>query len=111
MFSSLKDSLSSSAAKSMIASRLERYGKLTDLRIRSREKTISAEVLLEGEEIPISIVIERYRIIGKNGENALVVEAVSASRQWLQNLLQDVLVDKPIAVPSIVLLALGKSEG
>ena len=106
MFSSLKDSLSSSAAKSMIASRLERYGKLTDLRIRSRDKTIFAEVLLEGEEVPIGIQVERYRIIGKSGENAVVVEAVTASRPWLQNLLQDLLVDKPIPVPSVVLLAL-----
>ena len=110
MFSGIKDSLTSTAAKSLLASRLDRYGKLTDLRIRSREKTISAEILLEGEEQPVSIQIERYRIIGKSGENALVVEGISASRPWLQNLLQDLLVDKPLPVPSIILIALGKAE-
>lgn len=110
MFSGIKDSLASSAAKSLLASRMDRYGKLTDLRIRSREKTISAELLLEGEELPVFIRIERYRIIGKSGENAMVVESVTASRPWLQNLLEDLLVDKPIPVPSILLLALGKPE-
>ena len=49
MFSGLKDSLTSSAARSLLASRLDRYAKLTDLRISSREKTISAELVLEGE--------------------------------------------------------------
>jgi len=110
MFNGIKDSLASSAAKSMIASRLDRYGKLTDLRIRSREKTISIELLLEGEEIPVRIEIERYRIIGKTGENALIIEQVSVSRPWLQNLLDDLIVGKPLPVPSVVLFALGKSD-
>lgn len=110
MFTSLKDSLSSTAAKSLLASRLDRYGKLTDLRIRSREKSISAELTLEGEEIPVSIQIERYRVTGTGGEYAVVIESVTASRPWLQNLLEDLLLGKPLPVPSIVLIALGKPE-
>jgi hypothetical protein len=110
MFSGIKDSLTSSAAKSLLASRLERYGVLNELRIRSREKTIHAEIALEGEELPVTVQIERYRIVAKDGENTLQVESVVASRPWLQNLLQDLLVEKPIPVPSIVLLALGKPE-
>jgi hypothetical protein len=110
MFASLKDSLSSAAAKSLLASRLERYGKLTDLRIRSRDKCISAELVLEGEEIPVGIQIERYRIIGTAGEYAVVVEGVTASRPWLQNLLEDLLLEKPLPVPAILLIALGKPE-
>lgn len=110
MFNALKDSLSSTAAKSLLASRLDRYGKLTDLRIRSREKVIFAELMLEGDEIPVGIQVERYRMIGKSGEYAMVVESVTASRPWLQNLLQDLLVERPLPVPSIVLIALGKPE-
>ena len=110
MFGGIKDSLTSSAAKSMLASRLDRYGKLTELQIRSREKTIVLELLLEGEEIPLGIQVERYRTTGKSGDYALVVEQVSATRPWLQNLLQDLLVEKPMPVPAIVLLALGKPE-
>lgn len=110
MFNGIKDSLSSTAAKSLLASRIDRYGKLTDLRIRSREKTITVELVLEGEEVPVGIQVDRYRITGKAGENLLVIESVTASRPWLRNLLQDLLVGKPIPVPSLVLLALGKSE-
>lgn len=110
MFTGLKDSLTSSAAKSLLASRLDRYGKLTELRIRSRDKTISAELVLEGDDVPVAIQIERYRITGTGGEYALVVESVTASRPWLQNLLQDLLVNKALPVPSMVLIALGKPE-
>lgn len=110
MFNGLKDSLSSTAAKSLLASRIDRYGKLTELRIRSREKTVFVEILLEGEDEAVGIHIDRYRVIGKGGEPAVVVEAVTASRPWLQNLLQDLLVGKPLPVPAVVLLALGKPE-
>ena len=110
MFGDLKDSLSSTAVKSLLASRLDRYGKLTDLRIRSREKTITAELMLEGEEIPVTIQIERYRMTGKTGDYAVVVENVKASRPWLETILQDLLVERPLPVPAMVLLALGKPE-
>lgn len=110
MFNSLKDSLASTATKTLLASTLDRYGKITDLRIRSREKTITAELLLEGDEIPVSIAITRYRITGKTSDYAIVVESVTASRPWIENLLRDLIVDKPLPVPALVLLALGGSQ-
>lgn len=110
MFSGIKDSLASTAAKSLIASRIDRYARLTDLRIRSREKTISAELLLEGEEASVAITIGSYRVITTDGGYAAVVENVTASRPWLQNLLQDLLVEKPLAVPQLLLVVLGRPE-
>ncbi len=94
----------------MLASRLDRYGKLTELSLRSREKTIHAELLLEGEAEPVTIRVERYRIVRQGSDYALVIENVTASRMWLENLLQDLLLDKPLPVPPVVLLALGKVE-
>lgn len=110
MFHNLKDSLASSAAKTLLASTLERYGEISDLRIRSRERFISAELLLKGDEVPVSIEISRYRITGKGSEHAIVIESVTASRSWIQNLLDDLLVEKPLPVPAILLLALGGSQ-
>ncbi len=110
MFAGIKDSLASTAARSMLASRIDRYARLTDLRIRSREKTISVELLLEGEEAPVAITIGSYRVISRSGEYAVVVENVTATRPWLQNLLQDLLVEKPLTVPQVILIALGRPE-
>jgi hypothetical protein len=107
MFGGIKDSLTSSAAKSFIAARITRYGNLTELRINSREKTILADVLLQGEAEPIRIEVSRYRIVIKDGEPLLMIEAVRASRAWLDNLLEDLLVGRELPVPSMALVALG----
>jgi hypothetical protein len=107
MFGGIKDSLTSSAAKSFIAARITRYGNLTELRINSREKTILADVLLQGEAEPIRIEVSRYRIVMKDGEPLLMIEAVRASRAWLDNLLEDLLVGRELPVPSMALVALG----
>jgi hypothetical protein len=107
MFGGIKDSLTSSAAKSFIAARITRYGNLTELRINSREKTILADVLLQGEPEPIRIEVSRYRIVIKDGEPLLMIEAVRASRAWLDNLLEDLLVGRELPVPSMALVALG----
>ncbi|GAA5117701.1 hypothetical protein GCM10023212_06950 [Luteolibacter yonseiensis] len=110
MFGGIKDSLTSVAAKSLLASRLERYGKLTEFHLSSRDRTISAEILLEGELEPVAIHIGRYRIKAEAEEYLLEVEEISVSRIWLQNLLEDLLVGKPLPVPAMLLLALGKPE-
>lgn len=106
MLSGIKDSLASSAAKSFIAGRLERYAKLTDLRIHSRERAISLEMLLEGEKLPIRVE-GRYRVTALDGANHITIEGIGATRPWLNNLLEDLLVGKPLPIPAIALLAFG----
>ncbi len=110
MFGGIKDSLASSAAKAMLAGRIERYGRLLDLRIRSREKTIGAVMTLAGESDEVRIEVTRYRVVASGGEYALVIESITTSREWLQLLLEDFLVGKPIPVPSVATLALGGPE-
>ena len=111
MFGNLKDSLASSAAKSLLSGRIERYGRLTELRIRSREKTIRVEMLLSGETEDLKIAVERYRVTGMAGAHMLVIERIRASRQWVQLLLEDFVVGVPIPIPSVALVALGGSDG
>ena len=110
MFGGIKDSLASSAAKAVLAGRIERYGRLLDLRIRSREKTIGAVLMLAGESEEVRIDVSRYRVIASGAEHALVIESITTSREWLQLLLEDFLVGKPIPVPSVATLALGGPE-
>ena len=110
MFGGFKDSLASSAAKAMLAGRIERYGRLLDLRIRSREKTIGAVLMLAGESEEVRSEVTRYRVVASGGEHTLVIEGIATSREWLQLLLEDFLLGKPIPVPSVATLALGGSE-
>jgi hypothetical protein len=107
MFGGIKDSVASGAAKALLAGRVERYGRLLDLRIHSRERTLAASVLLAGESEEIRLEVGRYRISGARGQHVLVIERISASREWLQLALEDFLIDRPIPIPSLALLALG----
>lgn len=111
MLGNLKDSIASSAAKKLLEGKIDRYGRIVDLRIRSKAKMIYVEVLLTGEEKEICIDISKYRITGKAGEHVLTVEEAQCSREWLQLLIQDFLVGKPIPVPSVALIALGGADG
>ncbi len=110
MFGGIKDTLASAAAKSLLASRMDRYGKLTELHLNSKEKSVTAEVVLEGEVEPVAIHIGRYRVGGEPGKHTVTVESVEVSRVWLKNLLEDVLVGKELPVPTLLLVALGKPE-
>lgn len=71
---------------------------------------MSAEIVLVGESVPVTLEIGKYHITGTSGNHALVVDQVKASRPWLQNLLEDVLLGKPLPIPSLALIALGKVD-
>ena len=110
MLEGLRDGLASGAVKSLLGGRIERYGRLLDLRIHSRARSLSAVVLLAGEREEIAAEVGKYRIVGERGAHALVVDRVSASREWIQLLLEDFLVGKRLPIPSLALLALGGVE-
>ncbi|MEK7949293.1 hypothetical protein [Luteolibacter soli] len=111
MLGALKDNLASRAAKSMLAGRIERYGQLTELRIRSKEKMLLVQVMLTGEADEIIIVVDRYRIMpAEGGKIAIVIEAITASREWLQLVLEDFVVGQAIPIPAVAAMALGKPD-
>ena len=107
MLEGLRDGLASGVVKSLLGGRIERYGRLLDLRIHSRGRSLSAVVLLAGEREEIEVEVGKYRIVGERGAHALVVERASASREWIQLLLEDFVVGKRLPIPSLALLALG----
>ena len=111
MFGNLKDSLASSAVKSLLTARLERYGRVTELRIRSRDKTLLVQLMLAGERDELTVEVGRYRIIGSAGAHSIVVESIRASREWLQLALEDFVVGKPFPIPTVALVALGGADG
>ena len=67
-------------------------------------------MVVSGETEDLKIEVERYRVTGMAGAHLLVIERIRASRQWVQLLLEDFVVGKPIPIPSVALVALGGSE-
>ena len=60
MFTAAKDALASRAAIVWVNQRIARYGRVQDLKIDSRRRTVEISCLLDGELTPIAIKIGNY---------------------------------------------------
>ena len=82
--------------------RLKRYGDLRSLDLDSSTQTVSASILLSGEELPLVVSEARYRL-ERNGEQALLVLfGLKLSKPWLQNLIEDQAPEIRLRVPDLV---------
>ena len=89
MFHAAKDALTSRAAQTWANHLIARYGKLQDLTIDTRRKTVEVTCLLDGEATPVTIRIENYGVETDGDKKFIRATKFSCSRPWLQNLLMD----------------------
>jgi hypothetical protein len=89
MFNATKDALASRAAQVWANKLIARYGKVQDLKIDSRRKTVEVSCLLDGEPTPITIRIENYVVETEQDKKFIRATDFSCTRPWLQNFLTD----------------------
>ena len=89
MFNAAKDALTSRAAQTWANNLIARYGKVHDLKIDSRRKTLEVSCQLEGEVAPITIKVGHYVVEAEGDKRFLRASDFSCSRPWLQNVLAD----------------------
>ena len=89
MFNAAKDALASRAAQAWANHLIARYGKVQDLKIDSRRKTVEVCCLLEGEPSPITIRIENYMVETERDKKFIRATIFHCTRPWLQNFLTD----------------------
>jgi hypothetical protein len=95
-----KDSSVSFILEKALAPKLERYGRLVRLKVDSRAKTATVEVVPKGEPNSVTIWIEKYELTEKSTGTFIVVQRASASREWLGLLIEDFLIGRPWEVPA-----------
>lgn len=106
MFTAAKDALSSQAARHHVNGLIGRYGKVRELKIDSRAKSVDIVCTLHGESEPVTVRIDAYRV-GRDGPAHFVeILACSCARPWLQNLLEDHACGRRIEVPAWAAAAL-----
>jgi len=106
MLNAAKDAFSSKAAQTWANSLIARYGKVQNVKIDSRRKTIEVSCLLDGEPTPITIKIENY-VVEMEGDTKFIRAAnFSCTRPWLQNLLTDFGPKQRIELPPLAAIAL-----
>jgi hypothetical protein len=89
MFNAAKDALASQATKAWVNTLIARYGKVQDLKIDSRRKTVEVSCLLDGEISPVTIRVENYTVETEGDKKFIRATNFSCTRPWLQNLLTD----------------------
>jgi hypothetical protein len=99
MFNAAKDALASQAAKTWANTLMARYGKVQDLKIDSRQKTVEVTCLLDGEISPVTIRIENYTVEIEGDKKFVRATHFSCTRPWLQSLLTDIGHQQRIELP------------
>ena len=89
MFTAAKDVLASKAAQTWANTLISRYGKVQNVKIDSRGKTLVVSCLLDGEPTPITISIENYVVETEQNKKFIRATGFSCTRPWLHNVLKD----------------------
>jgi hypothetical protein len=89
MFHAAKDALASRAAQVWANKLIARYGKVQNLRIDSRRKTVEVSCLLDGELTPITVRIENYVVETERDKKFIRATGFSCTRPWLHRFLTD----------------------
>lgn len=106
MFNAAKDALASRAAQVWANKLIAPYGRVQDLKIDSRRKTVEVSCLLDGEPTPITIRIENYVVETERDKKFLRATAFSCTRPWLQKFLTDFGHRQRIELPPLAAAAL-----
>jgi len=106
MFTASKDALASRAAQTWANSLIARYGKVQEVKIDSRRKTVEVTCLLNGEPSSITIGILNYVIDSEEGKKFVRATEFRCTRPWLQSVLTDFGHRKRVELPSWAAAAL-----
>ncbi len=94
MIKSLRDKLVSRVMKAVVdKTGLSRYGEMNSFSWSSKTSELNCELLLQGEVSAVHLCLKLER----NAANQLVIFGASASREWLNLLLADLLI-KPLEI-------------
>jgi len=99
MLQKMKDKALSQGAKIAINKQIEAYGKILSLNLDSKQKSITMEVMLEGEMEALGIHIDEYELKETNGQHQLIIKGVKTSRVWINTVASAYLVGKAFDVP------------
>lgn len=98
--------MASRGVQMYLNSLLAPYGKLTELRINSKARSIEGVCLLDGESSPIAIAVGSYVIEVDGSKRILRVVECTCSRAWAQALLKNLVEGRPLELPAWAAAAL-----
>lgn len=106
MFTAARDALTSRAAQTWANQLISPYGKVQDVRIDSRLKSLEVSCLLDGEIAPIKIRVENYTVESTRDKKFIRAGSFTCNRAWLQRFLNDHGLERKIELPGWAAAAL-----
>jgi len=101
MFSKIVDKVKN-IPKDMINKHiLNKYGKMLDLKLDIKNKSIDTNILLNGEDKAILVHIDKYEMIQKADKYFIILYGIHTSREWINLLAKDHIEGKEFIVPSV----------
>jgi hypothetical protein len=92
----LKNFAATAARQTLNSTWLLPYGTLTELEIDAKNHTLALALELKGETQPIQIRIKHYELVERENETFLELGEIETSREWVNTLLREHLLDKVI---------------
>ena len=68
----------------------------------SKQKNLEIRLIPNGETEEVVLTVKRYELEKDGEEVKLFIREVFCSREWINNLAEEFLVDKSLAVPAFV---------
>jgi hypothetical protein len=96
----VKDSGASTAIERWLGRELADYGEVLDFKISSAERHAQLHVLLKGEKAALTVTIEDYELSSQGGEDFIIVKRAHASREWVNSVLRNFLINKKHKIPA-----------
>jgi len=88
------------ALREYLRHRIKEYGVVERVVIDAKKRMIHIELLPKGEERPISVTVEGFSVHREGEEYLLSLHRITASREWLERLLQNFVAGRPLPIPA-----------
>ena len=76
-----------------------KYGTIREFWLDSARKQAHLDLLLRGESHPVEIFVQRYELLEEERQTCLVIREATASRPWINLLIQDYLIGRNHPLP------------
>lgn len=96
----VKDSGASAAIKTWLAREMADYGEVLDFTFNSGERSVLMHVQLKGEREPLTVQVTDYEVARRADGDYIVVKKARASREWVNAVLRNFVIEKPHKIPS-----------
>ena len=95
----VKDTGASAAIEHWLARELAAYGDVLAFNFSSRDRSVEMHVLLKGESEKLAVYVTNFEILRRTDGDYVVVRSARASREWVNAVLRNFVIDKPQKIP------------